>query len=135
MELIRFLLWQPDGHALEQRAIELGIGAPPLDHGVELAQPEPKHRRLQGIEARDGAKLTDRVAIDETVIAQQPNTIGDRLVVGGDEAGIAHRIEDLERVGRETSDGAEGAGTPVAVARAHGLRGTLDDRKAVTLGN
>src|SRR5262245_64731520 len=71
MELVRFLLWQPDGHALEQRAIELGIGAPPLDHGVELAQPEPKHRRLQGIEARDGAKLTDRVAIDETVIAQQ----------------------------------------------------------------
>src|SRR5262249_35654523 len=93
--------------------------------------PKTQDRSLQGVEPGDVAKLRDGIAVDETMVAQQPNAGGDVIGIGGDEAGVAERIKNLERMSRETPDRAQRACTTIAIARSHRLRGILDDREPV----
>ena len=50
------------------------------------------------------------------MVANSPQPLGQRGVLGGDEAGVAGGIQVLQRVGGEAADVANGAGGPAAVA-------------------
>src|SRR5262249_39216999 len=104
MEFVRLFLRQADQHPLQQFPVEGRIGTSAFDHLVEPAEPKAQDRSLQGVEPGDVAKLGDGIAVDETVVAQQPNAGGDVVGIGGDEAGVAQRIKNLERMSRETPD-------------------------------
>src|SRR5262249_59511332 len=69
------------------------------------------------------------------VIAQEPNAPGDVVGIGRDEAGIAERIEDLERMSREAPHRPQRSGPPAAMLRPHRLGGILDDRQAMARGD
>ena len=74
-----------------------------------MAQPDPQHLGLQRIEPRDRAPFGDVAAVDQAVIAQPLDALGERGVGGGDKTGVAGGVEVLQRVAGEAADRSERA--------------------------
>jgi hypothetical protein len=69
------------------------------------------------------------------VRAQAAHARGRRRIVGGDEAGVAERVEILERMGREAAEVPERAALAPLEHRSDRLGGVLDNEHPVTLGD
>ena len=69
------------------------------------------------------------------MVAQQPDPVGDLVVVGHDRAGVAEGTEVLARIEAEAADVGETVPARRPPRRAPvGLRGVLDDHEAVAVG-
>ena len=93
-----------------------------------------QERRLQRVHAEVRAHLAVVVLGLHPVDAQDAGALGERVVLGCDQAGVAHPTEVLggeEARGAEIADGHRGAAFPTG---AHGLRGILDDAELVRGG-
>ena len=82
----------------EQPSIAVGVrrGACAV-HAREVRQLDPQHRRLQRVEPEVAADPLVEVLRLRAVIAQQPDFVRERRVVGRDQAGVAERAEVLAR--------------------------------------
>ena len=69
------------------------------------------------------------------MIADEPQPLVHRVVIGDDDAGVAPDIEVLQRMQREAGRDAVGAGAFPGKFRQDALTGVLDDRKAVAPGD
>src|SRR3546814_10390400 len=115
---------------------DLRIAPPVGDDAVEMAQAVQQNCRLDGIKPRHHAPFDDRIAIRQPVVAEPAQPFGQCLIAGGDEAGIAHGVQVLERMGRKGAGMPERAGMTVVETRTHGLGGGLDqDRKRTRLNS
>src|SRR5258707_7786527 len=103
MKLIRLFFRQADRCPLQQLAVESHVGTPAFDHLVEPAKAITQNCRLQRVKPRDVPELADRIAVDETVIPQQPNARSNLGGIGRNVAGVPESVENLERMGGETS--------------------------------
>src|SRR5262249_23951919 len=104
MKFIRLFFWQTDRRLLQQLPVEGRVGTSTFNHAVEPAKAITQDHRLQRVKPRDITKLGDRIAVDETMIPQQPNARGNLVGIGRDEPGIAQSVKNLERMSRETPD-------------------------------
>ena len=106
------LAGQDQGQAREPARVAVGQGAAAVVHRVEPAQEHAADRRLDVVEAQVEADLGVDVLVEPPVIAQAPAARGDVVVVGDEQAAVAHHGEVLRRVEGEA------AGAPEAADRA-----------------
>src|SRR5262249_1066837 len=133
VELIWLLIREANGSILQQLAIKARVRPATLDHVIESAEPETQHGCLERVEPGDVTELGHGIAVDETMGTQKPGAGGDFIGIGGDETGVAERVENLKRMSGEASNRAQGASATIAIARSHRLRRVLDDREPMPL--
>ena len=114
----------------EPFAVPIGEPPPGLGPAVEILELDAQHGPLEPVHAIVEAELGVVVAAALGVVAQAPQPLGDRLVIGRDRAGLAVGTEVLSRVEAEAAAQPERAGPLAVVACPVGLGGVLDDRNA-----
>src|SRR5215510_16008084 len=105
----RGLRGQREGQAGEAGRIARGERAPRIVHGVEAAQKDAAHRGLEIVEAQIEADLHVYVLVLPSMVAKPSAPCGDLVVVGDEEAAVAHHGEILRRIEGKGSRAAEGA--------------------------
>ena len=120
------------GHALERGVVEVGVARARAVIFRQVRELQVQQRGLEGIHAEVGADLAVVVFRLHAVDAQDARAFGERVVLRGDQAGVAHAAEVL---GREETGGAEIAGGHRAAALpagAHRLGGVFDHADLVS---
>ncbi len=90
----------------------------------------PQNRGLKRVHPEIRADEVMVVLGLHPVRPQQPRFLRQRIIVGGEQPGIAEGAEILAREEREASEGADRADRLRFVSGANGLRGVLDHRNA-----
>ena len=81
---------------------------------------------MQDIQPRVHAIFDTGVPVGEAMVAVQPDSLGDRIVIGHHETGVAGGVQRLQRMRREGADTAKGSAMLAMIGRPHGLTGILD---------
>ncbi len=117
-------------HPEELFAVPIRQPPPGLGPAVEILELDAQDCPLEGVHAIIEAEFAVVVAAALGVVAQAPEPLGDRRVVGRDRAGLAVGTEVLSRVEAEAAAQPERAGPLAVVTCPVGLGGVLDDRNA-----
>src|SRR5215468_1532423 len=94
-------------------------------------QLDGEERSLKGIEPRVGALHRVQILLPLAVVPQQPDLLGDALIVGDDHAAVAAGAEILRRIEAERGGVAGAANDPPAGAGAMGLSSIFDNHEVV----
>ena len=125
-------LWLQTGQLL---IVEGGVGAAQRGVACDVRQLDAQQGGLQRIEAEVAADHLVKVLGAATMSAHQARAVGERIVFGGEQAGIAESAEVLRRKEREAAELADGPDLFALEAGAEGLCGILDDGQAVGRGD
>ena len=115
----------------QRRAIARRQRAPPAGPAGEARQPRAQDGRLHLVEPRVDARLLVMVAVGLAAVAQPPDPVGERAIVGDDRAAIAERAEILRRIEAERAGDADRADRPPGGRREVRLAAVFDDRELV----
>ena len=125
VDVAGLVLRQLAGLAEPELRVAGGGLAPRGVPAVELGRKSAKRRRLELVEARVVADELELLLVARAVEAEQPDAVGERGVVGRDEAAVAEAEEVLRREEAERARDAERADRDRR-GGAEGLRGVLD---------
>jgi hypothetical protein len=102
------------------------------DYRFDLVEQVGSDDRLERLRSLVDPPELDMVPIAQAVIAIQPEPLGNPVIVGDDDATVAHDVERFQRMHAECAHATVGAREPAIDLRADGRAGVLDDRDAMT---
>ena len=118
---VRLLLRQLDRRAGQEFVVKLCVCPTTLDQLIEAPKAIAQDHGLQCIKPRHVTEFCNGIPIDKAVIAQQAHACGNVVGIGGDEAAVAERIENLQWMSGETARSAEGTGPSIVMTAPHRL--------------